>query len=375
MSFSLYQLILILGITQGVLTSVLMLKSQQFQPHQRLLGGVVLVFVTVNLRAAFLSMGMMDHPSIRYMPLGLELFLPPLMYVYVCSITRFKSVQKSNRRIHWLLPSVWLVYDLLLYIMTLFEPTVIEQQTLAERWHYGAVNGIEDHLILLSTWFYLIIGTLRYRAFTQASSSMAVKQRSVLRRWLKQILGWMSIVAVFLSVNQVLDQLDLVQTSKLIRWQAFNVFLAFTSYYLGFLGYRLQSPRLFEAINALKSHEIKNQASDGDQLEQKLNHLMQQQTIYLDPDISIKQVAASLDVSAEKLSFILNQKLQISFRDLINQHRIAAVKLAIEQQPMTNASILDLALNSGFNSQASFYRAFKKFVGMTPLQYNQQHKS
>ena len=103
---------------------------------------------------------------------------------------------------------------------------------------------------------------------------------------------------------------------------------------------------------------------------------MQAQAIYLDPDISIKHVAVAMGVSTESLSFLLNQKLKITFRDYLNQHRIAAVKKQIDARTnktdLSSQSILDMALAAGFNSQASFYRAFKKFVGQTPLQYSQR---
>ncbi|VAW47433.1 hypothetical protein MNBD_GAMMA02-1267 [hydrothermal vent metagenome] len=355
-----------------------MIKSQQFQPHQRLLGFVVWVFVTVNFRSLVYSFGWQEIQYIRYLPIGLELLLPPLMYIYVCSITRIKNSERFgsiNFKAHLLLPLVWLTYDLSFYIVAQFEPNIAQQDQLANSWFYASVNDIEDKLILLSTWIYLVVGALRVKSFSSTSSTMAAQQRAVLQRWFKQILIWMFVLGLFLLVNHIADQLNLWQDSRRLRWQAFNLYLAFTSYYLGFLGYRLQSPRLYEAINSLKSHELKHQATNSDQLELKLQQLMLQQAIYLDPEVSIKQVAAELDVSAESLSFMLNQKLKISFRDLINQHRIEAVKNKIEQQSMTNATILDVALEAGFNSQASFYRAFKKFVGMTPLQYSQQHQN
>ena len=103
---------------------------------------------------------------------------------------------------------------------------------------------------------------------------------------------------------------------------------------------------------------------------------MQSQAIYLDPEINLKQVAVAMGVSTESLSFLLNQKLKITFRDYLNQHRIAAVKKQIDARTkkteLSSQSILDMALAAGFNSQASFYRAFKKFVGQTPLQYSQR---
>jgi AraC-like DNA-binding protein len=65
---------------------------------------------------------------------------------------------------------------------------------------------------------------------------------------------------------------------------------------------------------------------------------------------------------------VINNKFKQSFRDLINLYRVAAVKTKLNNKDQ-HSSILLVALDCGFNSQASFYRAFKKIEGMTPKQY------
>jgi len=375
LTFNLYQLIIIIGITQGVLTSVLMIQTKAFQPHQRLLGLVVLVFVLVNMRYLILSHAWPGGAVIQFVPLGLELFIPPMLYLYVCNITTIKNTPPKPWKWHLLLPLCWLAYDLLFFIIYA-TASATQRDLLPEQWWFGEMNHIEDYLILLSTWFYWLLGARRYRWFVTESESMAPRQRGVLRRWLLQILAWMLILGVFYLINHGLDLAGLWQAARQNRWQLFTVFLALTTYYLGFLGYRLQSPRLFEAINSLKSQVKKKQQNNHDDIEQKLQQLMQAQAIYLDPDINLKQVAVAMGVSTESLSFLLNQKLKITFRDYLNQHRIAAVQKQIDARTskteLSSQSILDMALAAGFNSQASFYRAFKKFVGQTPLQYSQR---
>lgn len=42
---------------------------------------------------------------------------------------------------------------------------------------------------------------------------------------------------------------------------------------------------------------------------------------------------------------------------------------------LNNLSFLGLAKDCGFNSEASFYRIFKKTVGLTPKQYLEKHTS
>jgi AraC-like DNA-binding protein len=379
MAFRLYDLILILGIFQGLVAGVLMIGSKQFQPHQRLLGLIVVVFVTVILRALVYSLNWDQIHWLRFAPLGLELFLPPLMYFYVCFITTVSGARQPKRRMHWVLPFIWLSYDLLLYFMALIQPDQAAQNLIADRMYYDPVNFIEDKLILLSTWLYLILGCRRYLHFSRQLAQLDHEKSKILQRWIIQILLWLVVLALFLLLNNVLDLLGMWAEHRWPRWMGFNIYLALTTYYLGTLGMRLQSPRLFEAIQSIRVHQNKSQANDYDQLQQQLHQYLFVERHYLNPELNSQQVAEALNIPGETLSFLLNRKLKVSFRDLINQYRTEAVKTLIAEraavETLSTNSILDLALEAGFNSQASFYRAFKKFVGITPLQFASQLKN
>ncbi len=77
-----------------------------------------------------------------------------------------------------------------------------------------------------------------------------------------------------------------------------------------------------------------------------------------------------LDISQHQLSEILNNSLGKSFTDYINIARIEESRqLLIHKR---DASILEIAFESGFNSKSSFYNAFKKFTGKTPGEYKNE---
>jgi len=90
---------------------------------------------------------------------------------------------------------------------------------------------------------------------------------------------------------------------------------------------------------------------------------------YLEPDLTIYKVAASLKVPRHHLSQVINEKAQKSFFDFINSYRIEEVKKQLASPEMANRSILGIALDCGFNSKATFNVTFKKFTGMTPSAY------
>lgn len=79
----------------------------------------------------------------------------------------------------------------------------------------------------------------------------------------------------------------------------------------------------------------------------------------------MRQVAERLAVNSGFLSQVINSRFNKSFRELINEYRIEEVKRQLLDNQQ-QASILSLALEAGFNSEASFYRVFKSSTGLTP---------
>ncbi|MBN1531614.1 MAG: helix-turn-helix domain-containing protein [Spirochaetes bacterium] len=83
--------------------------------------------------------------------------------------------------------------------------------------------------------------------------------------------------------------------------------------------------------------------------------------------VSLPRLAENLGVRPYQLSHFINNYLEMSFADLVNSHRVEAAKQWICANPQE--SLLFVAYESGFNSKASFNRAFKKFTGMTPSDF------
>lgn len=112
---------------------------------------------------------------------------------------------------------------------------------------------------------------------------------------------------------------------------------------------------------------------EADHYQDKLLQLMQEQKPYLNNNLTLPELAAQLDMRSPKhLSQILNQRLQQTFFDFINRYRIEEATRQL-QQPDAEGRVLHIALSSGFNSEPSFYRAFKAHTGLTPTEYRKRH--
>ena len=81
------------------------------------------------------------------------------------------------------------------------------------------------------------------------------------------------------------------------------------------------------------------------------------------------ELAAALHTSSHSLSCLLNQYLNQSYYDFINEYRVAQFKKMVEDNDYSRYTLTALAELCGFSSRASFFRSFKKSTGVTPNEY------
>ena len=112
--------------------------------------------------------------------------------------------------------------------------------------------------------------------------------------------------------------------------------------------------------------------ANADNIYNNLIECMGKQKPYLNPDISLFNLAELLSVQSNHLSQVINEKENQSFFDYINGYRVKAVKDLIMAGKLQEHTLLGIALDCGFNSKASFNRAFKKSTGLTPTEYKNQ---
>ncbi len=94
---------------------------------------------------------------------------------------------------------------------------------------------------------------------------------------------------------------------------------------------------------------------------------------YRDPDLSLSELADTLGVHPNRLSFALNRIYGLSFPTLVNRRRIEYFLLRAREGALDNENILQLALESGFSSKSTFNRVFKDTLGVSPSRFCAAH--
>lgn len=106
------------------------------------------------------------------------------------------------------------------------------------------------------------------------------------------------------------------------------------------------------------------------QIEERFHALMEEDRVYLEPDLTVRKLARRMSIQPWNLSSYLNRYRKISFRDMLMEYRVReAAKMIRSEKEWT---ILRIAMESGFDSKATFNRAFQKVMGMTPTEYRKK---
>jgi AraC-like DNA-binding protein len=112
----------------------------------------------------------------------------------------------------------------------------------------------------------------------------------------------------------------------------------------------------------------------AEEIMKKVTYLLDVEKIYRNEEISIQNLSEKLSIPSYQLSWIINNKMNTTFSGLVNSYRVEEVKKRLVSPQEADKTILDIALDAGFNTKTSFNRVFKKLTRMTPSQYRQRYK-
>ena len=375
MSFSFFDVLILIGITQGVIVAPLLMFGREKRLSNFFLALAILTFCLLFFKIMLNFNGVSGEIPYRYLPNAFELASGPLLYFYLIALTGKDFRWQSKYLVHFIPLGMALMYAILIYASVYPQATAQLQDEAARKLHYHTVKEIEDWLIVVSILSYLFLGYRKFVVFQQKVKDNTADSAYPTLSWLRNILILSVILLMFLLINMGISRLTTLEIHSELHWQLYFIYQAGIVYYLSFMAYRQKMP-ILEQIYPVENitAENKTSAPETQALANRLQHVIQQQKIYLEPSLNIRQVAEQLEVNPSTLSQVINAYYGRSFREYINDFRIEDMKSKL-LDPQKNASILSLALESGFNSEASFYRVFKNSTGLTPKGFIQQNAS
>ena len=317
--------------------------------------------------------------------------IPPCFWLYVQGITSITRgarwhFNKSHRK-HFLLSAVAVG----IVICTLLLPKELQQGLLVEGneqvlQHSPPMLRNFVYVLLIAT-FLLVMGWVLQAAFYIYAVFRALKlYREQLKqvfasteaqegRWINWILTavtglWLLLAGILLYDNLIAPvHIQTALKDALILVLLWSIAVWGLRQKPGFAELDQKDVVSQETLLLLSEPKYQRSALDDDMADniiQKLQRAMVQDQRYLDASLSLPKLAKHIFVSPNYVSQTLNQKLGVNFFDYVNSYRVHAAK---EQLRRSNDTVLDIAMNVGFNAKSSFYTAFQKDTGYTPSQY------
>jgi len=335
-----------------------------------------------------------------YIPFQQLYFIGPVIFFYVQSLLN-PSFRFGKKEWLHLLPGI--LYLLFSIVMVVTDKLVLKE-------YFFLANGADPDFDtwyqltgLLSMLIYFFLSLRYYSLYKKLMVQVISYADIVMFKWVRNFL-----IAFLLSIlfRVSFSIADLISSGTYIStWWYFLAF-AIIFYYIAITGYansietkiafrpNLLSYRPALLLNYQLTDTFKEPdteeaeviniesvpagssqvAEEVKEWKQKLQQLMQQAKAFEDPELSLSHVAKQLQSNPSFISRMVNQGFGINFNDFVNQFRIEAIKEMLEKGEHKKQTLLAIAFECGFNSKATFNRAFKKATGYSPKEWLQKNQ-
>ncbi len=351
LNIDVYNLLILFGTLQALIFGFLLVAKSNFREATKYLGICVLFLAFYLVWVLKASFGIQAYfPQMRFLPLLFLWGIGPAFYAYLRFYFRKPIPTRSLKR-HF----VPLLVEQLFFnsITALFY---------INNWDPNNFNGfeallalnvfeIEHYIGLLSIAIYLILSMLLYRKEIKTGENKRIGY----------ILICFTLLWFIWMPYTIVDAMIFDFNFPVSEFYPFYILLTALTYAIGFIGFQL-SKQITSGRKPEKTSEMKK-------LAEIFTSKMEKEKYYLDPNLSLQSFSERLDIHPNKSSAVINVMMDYSFRDFVNSYRIEEFKTLASTVDAKSKTILGMALDAGFNSKASFNRAFKKFCHSSPAEY------
>lgn len=106
-----------------------------------------------------------------------------------------------------------------------------------------------------------------------------------------------------------------------------------------------------------------------DSIIEKIVKGIEKDKLFLNQTLNIEQFSKKIDVPYRVVSYAINKEFGTNFFEFINQHRVEEAKRLLSDKAYANLTVMEILLESGFNSKSSFQRFFKRLTGLSPTEF------
>ena len=393
--FGFYSSLLLISFSQGIIYSVLLFVKAVKTTNKANYWLSLFIFLCCLYIAPWMLgfAGWYDNQPYRdilfYVPFQHLFLVGPIIFFYTQSLLN-PSFKFSKKEVVHLIPG-------LLYLVYITAIWVYDKFIFGDYYFYenGMDKDFEDwyqKLGLISMIFYFVMSIRYYNVYKKLMFQVVSYADSILFKWIKTYLIAFLVMLLLPIVFDVLGFIyPEIQSYKGSWW--FYLLFSIVMYFIAITGYSnpinstipfkisffeknpillLDENQTIESDTFIDiEHTIfdKIMSPEIDSWKSKIETLIQEEKLFENPELTLTDLAKRLETNASVVSKTINQGFQLNFNDCINNYRIEAVKNKFANGEHKKSTLLGIAYDCGFNSKATFNRAFKKNTGKTPKEF------
>jgi AraC-like DNA-binding protein len=329
--------------------------------------------ILISFGAEFRHIAIKWSPDLFYV-FGFGYWLEgPLLLWYTRSLI-YKDYRLRLKDIIYLLPFIaYAGYQLIFY----YSLDVSDKVNIQEEYDLSVAPQIMNYVTLFRELFRVALGVIcliEIKRYTQHIRTNFSDIDKIDLTWLKiLVIGFLAIRfwAVLVAAMIILAISFGISTNFEIMGLIGNYTTFFMVSVLIFFG--LGHSSVFEGLEQRQTPNEEPAKDEPEQAKEKITpELIAQITQYMEtekPYLTLEKLAIQMRIPARLLSNIINRHFNCHFFEFINSYRIDEAKHMLSNQNQSDKTVLDIMLDVGFNSKATFNTLFKKKVGMTPSEY------
>lgn len=106
----------------------------------------------------------------------------------------------------------------------------------------------------------------------------------------------------------------------------------------------------------------------------RLNNHMLEERPYLNPELTLGELSAQVNMAKHELTDLLNHHIGKNFFSYVNEYRLKAVIRRLKSTEFDHLTIIAIANDCGFNSKSTFNSLFKQYTGHTPSEFKRHQR-
>ena len=383
MNYNLSDIFFIVVIFQLLFISLFLFTNTKGKKIGNILLGTFFLSVSLNLVDSFLVLKKVyiQNPSLVGWGICLPLLFGPLLYLYTQSVL-YKDFRLSARRWIHLFPFLlFFIVSESRFLLLSREIQLSILQHVVDR-KIPVVFYWSSGLIFLQFFLYIAASLRLINRYKKIASDKFSDQQRINVSWLFSTIIFFTCCMIIAVGN------GFIGLTPFARYYYFVLTIIILLMFVFINRVLLKALKRPEIFSGIKEEEWTQPANghiapkyqgstlieeDKKRIADQILQHMQTSKPYLEPELTLEQLAGQLSLRPRILSRVINESMQQTFFDFINRYRIEEAKRLLTNPKDKKITVLEVLYEVGFNSKSSFNTLFKKHTGLTPSEFKKKH--